>query len=319
MALDQTKVVDTLEDDLLTVSRAAKRQALDITQRLFLQAAEFVAGRHPGAASLRFSAHLRELSDVTIRAMGFSDLLGRLRTIREAKAQGFEGIRADLFMRDAGVPYEKINHELPGFLKLPFMDAIEDFTSREPVLADSGQEVHDAYRRREFSVARATNIQVVRQVQRKMTQVLAEGGTQTDFIKFMRDKGKEQFSKGYLTTVFRTNLSTAQHAGRERMADDPDLSGFLIGWRYVAQVSQANKPRPNHAAMHGHIAARKAPVWYVWMPPNGYNCRCTVIEVTRFGARDMGRLQEDGTLRSDPSPNVLPDEGFRTSPRGQIY
>ncbi len=318
MALDQTKVVNTLEDDLLTVSRLAKKQAYDLMVRIFLLGAKIAANTDPLNVLDRYRGALQEFSDLTIRSMGFSDLLGRLRTIREAKAEGLDASRTRR-IRGSVVPYEKINHELPDFLKLPFLDAIEDFTEREPALVGTSQEVHDAYRRRQFTLARATNLLVVQQAQKRMVKILAEGGTVKDFVDYMQKRGAEDFTKGYLTTVYRTNLSTAQHAGRVRMADDPDLDGFLLGWRYVAQVSQANKPRPNHAAMHGHIAARNAPVWSVWLPPNGYNCRCTVIEVTKFGAKDMRRLNEDGTLRSDPTPNVLPDEGFRSSPRGEIY
>ncbi len=319
MALDQTKVVNTLEDDLQTVARLATEQAGKIMQRLFLLAAQMAAGDQPLTTLPRFRVALAEIVDITVRSMGFSDMLGRLRTIREAKAEGLEVSRTDLFTRDVSVRYQKINTELPDFLKLPFLEAVEDFAEREPALVDTAQEVHDAYRRREFTLARATSLQVVEKAQRQLNKTLTDGGTATDFVKFMRKSGAANLSEGYLKTVFRTNLSTAQHAGRVRMAEDPDFEGFLLGWRYVAQVSNPNKPRPTHAAMHNHIAALNDPVWLVWTPPNGFNCRCTIIEVSKFGAKDLGRIKRDGSFRSDPAPSVLPDTGFAGSPRGAVY
>lgn len=54
--------------------------------------------------------------------------------------------------------------------------------------------------------------------------------------------------------------------------------------------------------MHGFIARIDDPVWKTgWMPPAGYNCRCTVIALTEEQAQERG---------FKPFPGVTPDPGW---------
>ena len=64
-----------------------------------------------------------------------------------------------------------------------------------------------------------------------------------------------------------------------------------------------DRVRPAHAQMDGYIARRDDPVWDVWWPPNGYNCRCTVTAISGIEAKAEG-------IR--PSRRQVPqvDEGF---------
>ena len=106
------------------------------------------------------------------------------------------------------------------------------------------------------------------------------------------------------TTVVRTNIQTVYQAAR-----------------YAAQVSDlANRPyfmydaindsrtRETHAAMSGYVAPADDPIWAIWYPPCGYNCRCTVHSLTQAEAIDRG--YEPG----NSAPNVQPDPGFGFSP-----
>ena len=46
------------------------------------------------------------------------------------------------------------------------------------------------------------------------------------------------------------------------------------------------KTRPSHAALHGSVYAIDDPFWGSFYPPNGFNCRCTVMAL---GERDIKR------------------------------
>ena len=53
--------------------------------------------------------------------------------------------------------------------------------------------------------------------------------------------------------------------------------------RYHLQYRTANdgKVRPEHAAMHGITLPPSDSFWEEFYPPNGWNCRCTVIQVRK--------------------------------------
>lgn len=78
-----------------------------------------------------------------------------------------------------------------------------------------------------------------------------------------------------LKTIYQTNMAQAYEAGRQSvMFDDNPLFPYL---RYSAILD--NKTRPRHRALHGVVMLKSDPAWSAIAPKNGYNCRCTVIEL----------------------------------------
>jgi SPP1 gp7 family putative phage head morphogenesis protein len=78
-------------------------------------------------------------------------------------------------------------------------------------------------------------------------------------------------------TVFRTNVSIAYNAGRVNANSDPAIQEILWGYEYLTVGD--DRVRPTHAAMDGVRAPKDDPFWKENMPPNGYNCRCVVVEL----------------------------------------
>ncbi len=107
-------------------------------------------------------------------------------------------------------------------------------------------------------------------------------------------------------TVFRTNIQTAYQVGRYRqMSEEIDVFPY---WMYDAVND--SRTRPSHALMDGKVYPATHPFWKRWYPPNGYNCRCSVIPLREKEAQKY-------EINTD-MPALEPDPGFHTNP-GEDY
>ena len=97
-------------------------------------------------------------------------------------------------------------------------------------------------------------------------------------------------------------IQTAAQAGRFDAQKLMALNTDKKWLRYNA--INDDRTRPHHKAMDGFVAPAFSPVWAIWYPPNGYNCRCTVESV---GVDDY--INAKTTI-----PTGAPDIGFETSP-----
>ncbi|MCT8816492.1 minor capsid protein [Glaesserella parasuis] len=85
-----------------------------------------------------------------------------------------------------------------------------------------------------------------------------------------------------LNTIYRTNMQQAYSAARyQRYMDNVDNRPY---WQYSAVGD--NRTRPAHQALNGKIYRYDDPFWATFYPPNGFNCRCTVIALSE---RDLKR------------------------------
>ena len=90
-------------------------------------------------------------------------------------------------------------------------------------------------------------------------------------------------------------MQTAYSAARyQRMRDNVDNRPY---WQYSAVGDE--RTRPAHLALNGKIYRYDDPFWATFYPPNGFNCRCSVIAL---GERD---LQRRGMDKPDDSSEFL--------------
>lgn len=98
-----------------------------------------------------------------------------------------------------------------------------------------------------------------------------------------------------LNTIYRVNMQSAYSAARyQRLRDNVDNRPY---WQYSA-VGDA-RTRPAHLALSGKVYRYDDPFWATFYPPNGFNCRCTVIAL---GDRDLKRR---GIDKPDDSSEFL--------------
>lgn len=125
--------------------------------------------------------------------------------------------------------------------------------------------------------------------------LLDENGNRKPFERFLNDVRKidTTYNSNYLRAEYNFVQSSAEMAARwERFAEDGD--------RYYLQYRTANdgKVRPEHAALHGVTLPLSDPFWEEFYPPNGWNCRCTVVQVrkSKYPATDHEEAMSLGEL-----------------------
>ena len=108
--------------------------------------------------------------------------------------------------------------------------------------------------------------------------LLDENGNRKPFERFLNDVRKidETYNSNYLRAEYNFVVASGEMAAKwERFVQDGD--------RYNLQYRTARdgKVRPEHAALHGITLPITDPFWEEYCPPNGWNCRCTVVQVRK--------------------------------------
>lgn len=108
--------------------------------------------------------------------------------------------------------------------------------------------------------------------------LLDENGERKPFERFLSDVQSidETYNRHYLRAEYNYAEASAEMAAKwediERDGDDYNLQYRTAG---------DDKVRPEHAALHGVTLPPSDPFWDEYYPPNGWNCRCTVVQVLK--------------------------------------
>lgn len=175
------------------------------------------------------------------------------------------------------------------------------------------KEMHDSALTRATTIARLTSLDMTKDIYQSLETAMREGkGFHTwkkELVSEFERKGwifgKEPSIRGIdghlladpktgeyfgtprrLNTIYRVNMQSAYSAARyQRLRDNVDNRPY---WQYSA-VGDA-RTRPAHLALSGKVYRYDDPFWATFYPPNGFNCRCTVIAL---GDRDLKRRGMD--------------------------
>ncbi len=108
--------------------------------------------------------------------------------------------------------------------------------------------------------------------------LLDENGNRKPFERFLNDVRKidKTYNHNYLRAEYNFVHNSAQMAAKwERFMEDGDR--YNLQYRTVCDA----KVRPEHAALHGVTLPITDSFWEEFYPPNGWNCRCTVVQVRK--------------------------------------
>lgn len=108
--------------------------------------------------------------------------------------------------------------------------------------------------------------------------LLDESGQKKSFERFLNDVQSidETYNRHYLRAEYNYAEASAEMAAKwEHIEEDGD--DYNLQYR----TAHDDKVRPEHAALHGVTLPPSDPFWDEYYPPNGWNCRCTVVQVLK--------------------------------------
>lgn len=130
---------------------------------------------------------------------------------------------------------------------------------------------------------------------------------------FMQDVRKMniQFNRNYLQAEYQTAKRGAQMAHLwAKFQEQKHLFPNLV-YRTVGD----SRVRPEHAALNGVIKPIDDPFWRTYYPPNGWRCRCTVMNTAEKASE---REFEDKSVKPEFHGNTALDEEILTS-KGSFF
>jgi len=149
-----------------------------------------------------------------------------------------------------------------------------------------------------YQFAAAKNYQNLKDI---TTALKDNDGNIRSFKEFREAAGKisYQYNTDWLNTEYNTAIGCGQMAGR--WVDFQKNADSMPYLQYV--TAGDDRVREEHAVLDGVIKRIDDPFWDIYYPPNGYNCRCDVIQLP-------GDAQETDTEEiNKPVINTL----FRTN------
>lgn len=159
---------------------------------------------------------------------------------------------------------------------------IQDFINAHASVLDSSFEKVDISpvmrERLERSNYIFSGMKTFHELNEAFPSLLDENGNRKPFEQFLNDVQKidSTYNRNYLRAEYNFVEASAQMAAK--------WEGFMKdGDRYNLQYRTAgdDKVRPEHAALDRVTLPITDPFWEEYYPPNGWNCRCTVVQVRK--------------------------------------
>jgi len=178
------------------------------------------------------------------------------------------------------------------------------------------EQLRQMYDAEAFRVLSNAGYAIETRLLRKMEKITSEGLHVKDGVKELRKTfdrlGITPTSNFQLEAIYRTQTQTAYHAAK--WLQGQELGDFLWGYKYTTVGD--DRVRPEHLAMEGTTLPKDHPFWRTSFPPNGWACRCTVIEL--FEERDVleppKRFETTDEYGEPITVEPVPDRGFAYNP-----
>ena len=145
-----------------------------------------------------------------------------------------------------------------------------------------------------------SGIKAFHELNEAFPSLLDDKGKRKPFEQFLNDVQKidQTYNRNYLRAEYNFAQASAGMAEKwERFAEDGD--DYLLQYR----TANDSKVRPEHAGLHGITLPAEDSFWDDYFPPNGWNCRCTVVQVlkSRYEQTPHSEAMERGqqVLQSD--------------------
>lgn len=123
-----------------------------------------------------------------------------------------------------------------------------------------------------------SGIKTFHELKETFPSLLDEGGNRKPFERFLNDVQKvhKTYNVQYLRTEYNFAHASALMAARWKKFEQ-DGDRYLLQYRTMYD----KRVRRTHRMMHNITLPVTSPFWDKYFPPNGWNCRCTVVQVRK--------------------------------------
>jgi SPP1 gp7 family putative phage head morphogenesis protein len=160
-------------------------------------------------------------------------------------------------------------------------DEADYIRSLVPVIREVFDGLSTQYRRDAFTLAGTADVRLIGKIRDALADAAQKGDTAQDFEaavkKLTDDAGVAELNAFTLDTAFNTAMQKAYSLGRYEQMRSTGVTAVLPFWQYWTVGD--DRVRPEHAVLDGFTARAEDPVWRKIYPPNGFNCRCSVIPI----------------------------------------
>lgn len=170
-------------------------------------------------------------------------------------------------------------------------------------ISDLGDESKELLKHFEYNIAVFSGAKTHQQAA-DVAALLYPGGTKVPFAEFRDGAAKvfDEYNVRWLETEFRVANNSALMARQWlEIKESADVFPFL---KYVTIGD--DRVRDDHAELNDVVAPVDSDFWARYYPPNDWNCRCGVEQLTANEAADLGVTSPDA-LSTMPEPDVLFD------------
>lgn len=170
------------------------------------------------------------------------------------------------------------------FLEISILQSEEaqDFINAHAGILDSAfndipmsDRMRERLRRSDYILS---GIKTFHELNEAFPSIIDENGNRKPFEQFLNDVRRidSTYNRNYLQAEYNFAVSSATMAAKwEEFQQDGDR--YNLQYRAVMD----DRVRPEHAALHGVTLPPSDPFWEEYYPPNGWNCRCTVVQVRK--------------------------------------
>lgn len=143
-----------------------------------------------------------------------------------------------------------------------------------------------------------------------------ENGKIKSFERFRNDVAKinQRYNHNYLEAEYKQAVASAEMASKWDNFE-PDSNRYLLSYRTAGD----SKTRPSHQALEGICLPKDDAFWDSYLPPNGWGCRCDVVEVL---SKDYQKSDSNKAISiANDISNGKHDKIFRFNPakEGRLF
>jgi len=201
-----------------------------------------------------------KLADHISRVMAFAELMGRRRSLLSV-----------------GLTYKEVGM-YP--LYLDWYSEIAKLIKSEGLDVELNR-LEKKHARQIYDILRKAGPNINARIRYIISQTAAKGPPirqgVTTILEAIDKLGITNINPSQVKTLYTTSITQAFAEGKWIQDHTPQVWSKFWGYEYVTM--RDDRVRPNHRAWDGTVLPKNDPFWAKYWPPNGWNCRCQVIQI----------------------------------------